>query len=173
MTTLGMPLHRGATETARPLVRLPGDGRRIWFTGGELTIKASAEETDGALGLLECVFPSGHAPSLLVNNDEDVAYYVLEGTIQVAHGGDVTRLGAGGFAFLPRRTANTFRVEAPGPARILLFALPGGFESFFADGGRPAEAPGLPPPGPVDRSHLGALRERYRLEIVGPSIPPP
>jgi hypothetical protein len=91
--------------------------------------------------------------------------------IQVAHGDDVTRLEAGGFAFLPRTTANTFRVEGPEPARILLFALPGGFENFFTEGGRPAEGPGLPPPGPVDRSRLGVLRERYRLEIVGPSIP--
>jgi mannose-6-phosphate isomerase-like protein (cupin superfamily) len=117
---------------ARPFVLPPGSGQRIWFAESEFTIKASAETTDGALGLLECVFPAGHAPSLLVDYDEDVAYYVLEGAIQVERDGRITRVEAGGFAFLPRRIGKAFRVEEPGPARILLFALPGGFENFFA-----------------------------------------
>jgi uncharacterized cupin superfamily protein len=155
----------------RPFVIPPCTGQRIWFADSTVTIKASADSTDGALGLLECRFAAGHAPSRLVNYDEDVAYYVLEGVIQVAHDDEVTRLEAGGFAFLPRRTAKTFRVEEPGPARILLFSLPGGFENFFAEGGRPAEDCGLPHANPIDRSRLGELRQRYRLEIVGPSIP--
>jgi mannose-6-phosphate isomerase-like protein (cupin superfamily) len=116
---------------AHPFVIPASEGERIWFADSTVAIKASADSTDGALGLLECVFAAGDAPSRLVDYDEDVAYYVLEGAIQLAHGDEVTRLEAGGFAFLPRRTAKAFRVQEPGPARILLFSLPGGFEDLF------------------------------------------
>ena len=69
----------------------------------------------------------------------------------------------GGFAFLPRDIPHGFRVEGDVPARILLLAMPAGFEGFVAE---LSESP--PPAGPPDLARVAQVAARYAIEILGP-----
>jgi mannose-6-phosphate isomerase-like protein (cupin superfamily) len=44
-----------------------------------MSVKASAEETDGAFALLEAQEPPGFGPPLHIHHDAAEAFYVLEG----------------------------------------------------------------------------------------------
>jgi quercetin dioxygenase-like cupin family protein len=153
----------------RPSIVASGEGERIWFTNAEMTVKATDETTDGHLSLLEVNAPAGHGPPLHVHENEHEAFYVLEGTLEVMVGGERRRAEAGTFAFLPRGIPHTFKV-VEGPARFLTFGVPGGLDGFFRDGGRPAEGPGLPPPGPLDIQRMLEVGPRYGAQILGPPL---
>jgi quercetin dioxygenase-like cupin family protein len=157
------------TTTVRPLIVAPGEGERIWFTNAEMTIKATAETTDGHLCLIETNAPAGHGPPLHVHADEHEAFYVLAGTLDVQCGDRRHLAGPGAFVFLPSGIPHTFRV-VEGPARMLTLAVPGGLEAFFREAGRPAAGPGMPPAGAVDVDLLRLVGERHNSQIVGPPL---
>jgi mannose-6-phosphate isomerase-like protein (cupin superfamily) len=164
MTTLE---HSTTTE---PVVLAAGEGERIWFTNAAMTIKATAETTDGHLCLVESEAPAGHGPPLHVHHEEHEAFYILEGEMEIVCGSDRYTASKGAFAFLPRGVPHTFRVTAGSPARFLTLAVPGGLEGFFREAGRPAEGPGLPPEAPLDVALIKRVGERYHNEIVGPPL---
>ena len=87
-----------------PFFVAPGEGR-----GG---VKAGAEDTAGALGLVETVIPAGHSTPLHVHADEDEAFY------------------------LPRGIPHTFLGISEEPSRVLVLLLPGGLEEAFAEPAR-------------------------------------
>jgi quercetin dioxygenase-like cupin family protein len=153
-------------HTLRPSVIASGEGERIWFTNAEMTIKATAETTDGHLCLIETNAPVGHGPPLHVHRDEHEAFYVLAGTLEVQCGDERHQAEPGAFVFLPRGIPHTFRVT-DGPARMLTLAAPGGLEAFFREAGRPAQGPGMPPPSPVDVELLKQVAARHNADIIG------
>jgi mannose-6-phosphate isomerase-like protein (cupin superfamily) len=150
----------------------PGEGQAIWFLTNRMTMKATAETTGGAYGLLEsCVVP-GFSPPLHVHHREDEAFYVLEGELTMRCGDETFYATAGSFVFLPRDIPHTFVVEGDKPARLLTLLSPGGGEGVFVEGGRPAEADGLPPVRPPDIPALKRASEKFGGEIVGPPMQP-
>ncbi|MFL5866874.1 MAG: hypothetical protein ACJ766_07225 [Thermoleophilaceae bacterium] len=78
------------------------------------------------------------------------------------------RAEAGSFAFLPLGIAHALRVAGDEPVRMLAIGVPGGMEAFFRELGRPAEAPGLPEPGPIDIARLSEVGGRHNEEVIGP-----
>jgi quercetin dioxygenase-like cupin family protein len=54
----------------------------FWWQGSMMTVKARAEDTGGALGLVDASFYQGFGPPLHVHSREDEALYVLEGQIR-------------------------------------------------------------------------------------------
>ena len=155
---------------ARPFALAREEGERIWFAGSAMTIKASAATTGGLLSLIETHSPIGHGPPLHVHHDEDEAFYVIEGALEIVCGEERYEAAEGAFAFLPRGIAHTFRVVSDVPVRMLTIAVPGGLENFFRDAGMPAEHDGFPPPGPIDIERVRRISPRYGAEIVGPPI---
>src|SRR5919198_5022387 len=85
--TLGpQVLREGANQmsAAVSIVRADGEGEHLRFWGGGiLTMKATAEETDGAFMLFEDHMSQGKTTPLHVHANEDEALYVLEGEILV------------------------------------------------------------------------------------------
>ena len=98
--------------------------------------------------------------------------YVIEGRVSYQVGDRRFEAGPGSFVFLPRDIPHSFVVEGDAPAKILELVLPGGFERFHIEGGRPAEGPGLPPPAPPDIAMLDQLTDSYGLRNVGPPMSP-
>ncbi len=150
----------------------PGAGQTIWFLRNRMTVKATAETTAGAFGLLESVIAPGFSPPLHVHHREDESFYVLDGEVTMKCGDRTFRATAGAFVFLPRNIPHTFVVEGTQPARMLTLLTPGGGEGVFIEGGRPAEHDGLPPPTPPDIEALKRVSARYDAEIVGPPMAP-
>jgi mannose-6-phosphate isomerase-like protein (cupin superfamily) len=142
----------------------------VWFLGNLMVVKATAETTNGAFGLVESIVPPGASPPLHVHHREDEVFWVLEGTLRIVCGDETYHAPAGSYAFLPRGVPHTFRVEGDTPARMLTLLTPGGGEQFFVEGGRPAERGTLPPASPPDLAALRQVAERFGSEFVGPPL---
>jgi mannose-6-phosphate isomerase-like protein (cupin superfamily) len=57
----------------------PGEGRLIDLSGFSMSVKATAEETDGSFTLLEATEPPHFGPPLHIHHGIAEAFYVLEG----------------------------------------------------------------------------------------------
>jgi mannose-6-phosphate isomerase-like protein (cupin superfamily) len=149
-----------------------GEGESSWFGPNRMTLKATAETTGGAYGLVESWIPAGSSPPLHVHHREDEAFWVIEGQVRFRCGERDILAGPGSFVFLPRDVPHTFVVEGDVTAHLLTLMSPGGGERFFVDGGRTPDGPGLPPPGPPDIENLRRVSELYGSEIIGPPLAP-
>src|SRR5918995_482950 len=95
--------RRDEMSIAVPIIRADGEGERRWFAGGGLwTMKATAEETDGAFMLFEDRMPRGKTTPLHTHPHEDETFIVLEGEILMHVEGSEHRVGPGGVAVGPR-----------------------------------------------------------------------
>jgi quercetin dioxygenase-like cupin family protein len=155
-----------------PYASLAGEGEETWFQPNRMTIKATAETTGGAYGLVESWIRAGSSPPLHVHHNEDEAFFVLEGRVRFHSAGRDIVAGPGSFVFLARDVPHTFIVEGGEDAHMLTLLSPGGGERFFVEAGRTPEGPGLPPPGPPDVAKLRQLAPRFGNEIVGPPLTP-
>jgi len=164
---------RGAEALVRSLRAVaPDEGEAVWFTGNRITLKATAETTGGAYGLVEAVAPPGSSPPLHVHHREDEAFWVLEGELTFRCGEETLTRGPGTLVFLPRDVPHSFVVEGAQPARFLGLCSPGGFERYFVAAGQPAADAGLPPAGPPDIPLLKRVAAGFGAEIIGPPLRP-
>lgn len=141
----------------------------FWWQGSLMRIKARAEETGGALGLVEGTFYEGFGPPLHVHSREDEAFYVLDGEIRFRQGEDEFVAGAGTWVWGPRGVPHAFKVESES-ARALVLVTPGGFERMFEEGGIPASESAEPPEQLYDPDAAMAISERFGFEVVGPQL---
>ncbi|HEY1318456.1 MAG TPA: quercetin 2,3-dioxygenase [Gaiella sp.] len=161
-----------AMEIPKTYAAHTGEGEETWFLQNRMTVKATAETTGGAYGLVESWIPAGASPPLHIHHRDDESFWVIDGTVTFRSGDETITAGPGSFVFLPRDVPHTFRVEGEETAHILTLLTPGGGERFFLEGGRPPEGPGLPPPGPPDIEKLKRVALDLGMEIIGPPLPP-
>jgi hypothetical protein len=145
------------STTAVPIIRGEGVGERRWFAGGGVhTMKATAEETDGAFMLLEVRIVQGKTTPLHTHPNLDETLIVLEGEIVVYAEGREHRVG-------PR----AFLVTSES---VLMLALqtPGSGEAFYREASEPATAD--TDPEKTDWARLRAAAERHpdTIQILGP-----
>jgi quercetin dioxygenase-like cupin family protein len=141
----------------------------FWWQGSLMTIKARAEDTGGALGLVEARFDQGFGPPLHVHSREDEAFYVLEGRIRFRQGDDEFVAGPGTWVWGPRGVPHAFKVESES-ARALVIVAPGGFERMFEEGGVPAADTVEPPEQEYDREAAISISKRFGFEFVGAQL---
>jgi mannose-6-phosphate isomerase-like protein (cupin superfamily) len=129
--------------------------------GNELTIKAGATDTDGALSLVEYTAAPGYAgPPLHLHRETADMFFVLEGALELRLGDETLELSLGSFALVPPGTVHTFSNPGAEPARFLSLMLPGGFEQYFRD---LRNALG---DGPPDPAVIGELAAKYDVQTV-------
>lgn len=116
------------TGTAtRVIVRGPGEGRRV--PGREnVVLKATAEDTGGAVGFLEATATPGPGPSPHVHHDCDELFYVLAGRVRFLVGRRTVEAEAGTFVFVPRGTVHGAENVGTESVRLLAAYIPGGAE---------------------------------------------
>jgi len=141
----------------------------FWWQGSLMKIKARAEDTGGALGLVEGSFYKGFGPPLHVHSREDEAFYLLEGQIRFRQGDDEFVAGPGTWVWGPRGVAHSFKVESE-RARALVLVSPGGFERMFEEGGVPAGESAEPPDQAYDPEAAIAISKKFGFEVVGPQL---
>jgi quercetin dioxygenase-like cupin family protein len=158
-----------AMSTAGTIIRGEGEGERLWFAGGGLwTMKATADETNGAFILLENRMVQGKTTPLHTHPNLDETLIVLEGEILVYAEGTEHRVGPRGVVVAPRGFPHAFGVTSES-ALILSLQTPGIGELFYRDASKPATAEtdlGRPP----DWERLRAAAERHPdvIQILGP-----
>jgi mannose-6-phosphate isomerase-like protein (cupin superfamily) len=153
---------------ARALIRQDGEGDRFWFAGGGVwTMRASGDETDGAILFFEDEVVRGKTTPLHTHPHEDEGIYVLEGELLVHVDGHEHPVGERGFFFAPRGVPHAFLVTSE-TARLLAWQTPAGGESFYRDCSEPI-ASDADAERPADFDRLRAAAQRSdRLEILGP-----
>jgi len=122
----------------------PGEGERIAMLGTEQVVLAGAS-TNASFLLLRADMPAGMGPPPHIHDDEDEAFYVLQGRLRVKSGPDQWVLEPGGFAYLPRGVMHQPSVEGAEPVRALIITSRTGLEKFFAKVASEVSASGEPP----------------------------
>jgi mannose-6-phosphate isomerase-like protein (cupin superfamily) len=139
----------------------PDEGRAIDLGGFGMTVKATADQTNGAFSLLEASEPAGFGPPLHIHRDAAEAFYVLEGEYVIFIEGREATCSAGSFIFIPAGIEHGFRVGAVASRKLNLY-MPAAMVGYFdevADAGRT---------GNMDEDALTRIAERYGMEVIGP-----
>src|ERR1700689_4639122 len=88
-----------------------GGGVTTWFNGDILATKLTADQTGGALGLIEATCPPGGGPIPHVHQEHDETFYMISGELEFLQGERVLTAGGGG------RGVHPARHDAPLPQR--------------------------------------------------------
>jgi quercetin dioxygenase-like cupin family protein len=154
---------------AGTIIRGKGEGERLWFAGGGLwTMKATAEETDGAFILVEDRMSLGKMTPLHTHPNQDETLIVLEGEILVYAEGREHRVGPRGIAVALRGAPHAFMVTSES-ALILTLQTPGSGEAFYRDASEPStEETDAERPPDLDRLRAAAQRHPDIIQILGP-----
>ena len=144
----------------------PNDGKAGFLGSIGVRWMIDGDEADRRFSLVEHpMSPRALAAPLHRHNREDEYSFVIEGRMGALLGDEVVEAGPGDLVFKPRGEWHTFWNAGEEPARILEIISPAGFELFFEE----LDAMG----GAVnaDPEALGALNERYGLEMRPESVP--
>ena len=144
-----------------------GDDRALWMLNSLMVERATAEQTNGAYSILEQWITADGNPPPHMHTNEDEAFMVVDGEIDVTVGDTTTRVGPGGFAFAPRGVPHTYAVVSD-MAHMYVIATPGGIEHFFRDLGEPAGSLTIPQPAAPDVDHVVGTARRHGIAILPP-----
>lgn len=148
-----------ATTGSGGIYIAPGEGKQARAGDMSICFKLNKSQTDDHLGLWETVIQPGElgAPPHL-HQGFDELLRVLEGSVHVMVGDEVTEVKAGGWHLRPRGLVHTFWNSGTVPAKTIDMSLPGGHEAYmlelsslFENGHRPK---------PAD---LAALEKKYDI----------
>lgn len=146
---------------SEPFILQPGEGRSIDLGGFVMSVKATAEDTDGQFTLLEATEPPNFGPPMHIHRDAAEAFYVLEGEYLIFIDDFETRCPAGSFVYIPAGAAHGFRVGTVASKKLNLY-VPEAMVGYFD------ELAAAIATGDVDDSHLAAIAKRYGMEVLGP-----
>ena len=141
-----------------PVVLLAGEGRRIDLGDFRMTVKATQDETEGALSLLEAEEPPGFGPPMHIHHDCGEGFYVVDGEYIFFFRGKEFRAPAGAFVFVPAGVEHGFRVGDV-PSRKLNIYVPAAMVGFFDEMGKPGE---------LTEQEVVSLAAKYSMEVTGP-----
>jgi mannose-6-phosphate isomerase-like protein (cupin superfamily) len=144
----------------------PTDGDSGFLGSIGVRFMIDGEEAGGDFSLVEHPLPpKALAAPLHKHTREDEYSWVIEGRMGALLGDDVLEAGPGDLVFKPRNEWHTFWNAGEEPCRILEIIAPAGFEHFFR------ELVALGGALKADPEELGALNERYGLEMKPESVP--
>lgn len=126
------------------------------------TLKLQNDETGASVMMFEEIAPVGMATDLNLHRDSDEVAYVLGGEITFKIGEQVTVMGPGACAFIPRGVPHAWKSTGAEPSRVLFLYTPGRAGRIFEEIARH-------PGGPLRKHELADIRERAGSERVGPS----
>jgi mannose-6-phosphate isomerase-like protein (cupin superfamily) len=144
----------------------PTDGKAGFLGSIGVRFMLDGDVSDGGFSIVEHpMSPRALAAPLHRHTLEDEYSYVLEGRMGALLGEDVLEAGPGDLVLKPRGEWHTFWNGGDEPCRILEIIAPAGFERFFA------ELVDLGGVAKADPALLGAMCERYSLEMDPASVP--
>ncbi|WP_149827592.1 cupin domain-containing protein [Streptomyces tailanensis] len=145
-------------------VRHSGDGKAFWMLNGLYEVKASSDETNGAMTVMEMTIPEGMGPPPHTHPGTE-SVYVIEGTLRYHIAGETIEGGPGSFFHIPEGTLERF--EPTSTVRMLITYTPGGIDKFFAEAGEPAQRRELPPQSdtPPDVERLIEIGKRHGIQM--------
>jgi quercetin dioxygenase-like cupin family protein len=147
--------------SSEPFILQPGEGRSIDLGGFLMSVKATAEDTEGHFTLLEATEPPNFGPPMHIHRDAAEAFYVLKGEYIIFIDEVETRCPAGSFVYIPAGAVHGFRVGTMESKKLNLY-VPEAMVGYFD------ELAAAIATGDADDEILGAIAERYGMEVLGP-----
>lgn len=120
-------------DASRPLLVPPGGGASVSLYGVGFTFKVRAEDSGGALAVVECEIPAKTLVKPHTHLREDECSIVLRGTVHARLGDEVVEVPAGSYLFKPRGVPHAIWNMTDIPAVIVEVLVPGGFERYFEE----------------------------------------
>ena len=145
----------------RGFVLKPGAGRAIDLGGFQMSVKASAQETDLAFSLLEATEPPNFGPPLHIHRDAAEAFYILEGEYIIFLDGEEFSCPAGSFIYIPAGVPHGFRVGKVASRKLILYT-PAAMVGYFDDLSEAIVS------GTASDELLSEIADRYSMEVIGP-----
>ena len=144
----------------RHIILRPGEGRSIDLGNFAMSVKATAEDTDGAFALLEADEPPGFGPPMHIHRDVAEAFYVVEGEYLIFVRDEEFVCPAGSFIYIPAGVPHGFRVGSVLSRKLNLYT-PAAMIGYFD------ELSAALATGDAD-ADLAAIAERHGMDIIGP-----
>ena len=153
-------------EQSRPaaagVIAEPGVGRPLDVGDMQLSLKASAEQTQGALTLFETEDMPGFSPPPHFHTDTAESFYVLEGEYHIVLDRQAYTCGPGSFIFIPRGVPQGFTVGATKAKKLMIF-VPGAMETYFEELHEALRT------GPVSAEMITAIALRANMVVLDPT----
>ena len=155
------------TQTLPPAITRAGEGEARWWFGCLAEIKLTAEQTGGALSIVEITEAPGAEAPLHVHHRDHETFWILDGDLTFEVGGQTVHASAGDAVFGPRGVPHRYTV-GPNGCRMLFIMTPGGFETLVRDMSSPAAGRTLPPPpeGEPDWEHVAAVARANGCQLL-------
>lgn len=145
----------------KPLIRQPGEGKKMRVFGGELTQFVSAPESGGRLTAGIFVAPPDNGPPIHLHRNEDELLMVVEGRFSFHVDGAWTEVGPGTSVFLPRSQPHAFRNVGGTTGKLLVIVNSPHLETFFER----VEKPFYHPDGP-DMAAISVIGGDHGIEFL-------
>ncbi len=149
-----------STKSITPKVIKGSNGKLLSVLGSPVTIKLRGEDTGGAFSQVIAGANPNDGPPLHVHHNEDEAFYVLEGELEIRIGDELHAATPGTLVYGPKGIPHTFRNVGSTYAEMLVTLIPAGFENFFEE----AHELGLAGPPQVD--DVVAAGRKYDLDFL-------
>jgi len=106
---------------ATPIILRPGEGRSIDLGNFQMSVKATADQTDDAFTLLEADEPPGFGPPMHVHREAAEAFYVVAGEYIIFVRDEEYACPAGSFIRIPPGVPHGFRVGQQPSRKLNLY----------------------------------------------------
>ncbi len=162
----GIALPRQTSPDPVPIHIPAGGGKKGKVGDMDILFKFSSKETSSLLGAWETVIQPGElgAPPHYHAKVDEICR-VLEGSVTILCGNDVTEVKAGGWHLRPRGVVHTFWNGGKVPAKTIDLCIPGGHEYYMEDLARLFENNARPKPGEVAK--LGEKHDiHFRFDLL-------
>jgi mannose-6-phosphate isomerase-like protein (cupin superfamily) len=111
-------------QNDRAVVVAPGAGCRV----GNVEFLALSEHTRRFNASIITLAPGCHGPEAHIHDDEDDAFYVLDGELRFVVDEQEIPAAAGSFVLVPPGVMHTFMNPTSSPVRMLNIHAPAGFD---------------------------------------------
>jgi quercetin dioxygenase-like cupin family protein len=128
----------------------------------QMSLKASAQQTQGAVSVFETEDMPGFSPPPHFHTDAAESFYVLEGAYEMVIDGIAFTCGPGSFVYIPRGVPHGLTVGAKKAKKLMIF-VPGAMESYFE------ELDAALRTGAVSPASLAAIARRANMVVLDPT----
>ena len=133
-------------------------------TGSLVRLLVTGEDTEGRMAVIETLVRKGTETDSRVHTREDLVVYVLEGSVLFLIDGERLQAPEGLWVPLPRSCEHSYSVESE-EARLLIVAVPSGFEGYYRE---LDDRNGASQAGTPAFERLVTVAARYGVEIAVP-----
>jgi quercetin dioxygenase-like cupin family protein len=141
-------------------------GEAYWGPGDKYTFLVTGDQSNGQLFAFDTIVAPGGGPPPHRHLAEDEMFFLYDGAVDFAAGGEVQRVSKGESIFVPKGLAHSYQNIAETNALMLTLYTPAGMEGWFREVFERVDDPDRQPP-PVTDAMIARMLEagpRYNVE---------